>query len=244
MLGLQAYDIRSMFISAPGRSFIICDYSGIELVILAAMSGDAALKSQILGGDIHTYVANALYGEEIKAALGDYINEENKGDKKRPFKTIRDEFKRVSYGIIYGSTGWNLYRTCGNTFATYGMHITREECDRWVEAWAHELFPDTGKLLDRNAEQAITRRYTASVLGRRRQWPIDVRSSNRSMFAAMREGKNQPIQATSADITKLAMLRVQQHIDLGRARIVAYPRQGFNLLSKGKSRLNRMAPDP
>lgn len=218
-LGLGDYDIRSMFIPAPGCDFIICDYSGIELSILAAMSLDEQLTYQILKGDIHTYVSNSLAGELIERALGEPMSKKNA--KIGKYKAIRDKFKVVSYGIVYGSTGYNIYRTLYFDLLSLGIMITREMADKWVDQWQHELFPQTGKLLRKNAELAVTQYHTTSALGRRRYWTKDVRFDKWRMLAAMREGSNQPIQATCADMLKLAMIDLDTMIDKSRARIVA-----------------------
>jgi DNA polymerase I-like protein with 3'-5' exonuclease and polymerase domains/intein/homing endonuclease len=198
-----------------------CDFAGIELVILAALSGDQNLLDQILHGDIHTYVANSLYGDQIERALGSLITPENKGLKGQPWKATRDLFKPVSYGTIYGSTGWNLYRTVGLPMAALGMHLTQDECERWVQMWKHELFPGTGTLLDKNAADAVTKGYTESALGRRRHWDLRAIRAQKWMYtAAMREGMNAPIQSASADMTKLAMVNVHSRLQPRWARIV------------------------
>lgn len=219
-LGLGEYNIRSMFVPAPGCDFIICDYSSIELAILAAMSGDERLIYEILRGDVHAYVTNSLIENSLRATIGDIITPANK--KSNPTaKTIRDLFKRVSFGIVYGSTGYNLYRTLYFDLFALGIHITREEADMWVEKWKNELFPQTGALLQKNANFAITRYYTESALGRRRHWEQDIRFDKWRMLAAMREGSNQPIQATCADMLKLAMVDLDPKFDPSLARIVA-----------------------
>ena len=219
-LGLQDYDIRSMFIPAPGCDFIICDYSGIELSILAAMCGDKELTEQILRGDIHTFVSNSLAGNAIRSVLGELITEKNK--KSNPVaEAIRNMFKPVSYGIIYGSTGYNLYRTLYFDLLAVGIHITQDDTDRWVEMWKNELFPHTGALLEQNARYAVTRYYTESALGRRRHWDKSIRFDKWRMLAAMREGSNHPIQSTCADMLKQSMLDLDAVIDKSRGRIVA-----------------------
>lgn len=219
-IGLGDFGIREMLIPAPGRDLIISDYSGIELAILAAMSGDKRLTYEILQGDIHSFVANNLAGEKIKYAIGDLITPKNQKSDARA-KTIRDKFKPVSYGIIYGSTGYNLYRTLYFDLLSLGITITQADCDMWVERWKHELFPDTGALLQRNAEYAVTRFYTTSALGRRRRWTPEVRFDKWRMLAAMREGSNHPIQATCADMIKMSTVRVFEGLDASRARQAA-----------------------
>jgi len=219
-LGLGDYDIRSMFIPAQGCDFIICDYSGIELSILAAMSHDEQLTYQIIRGDIHSFVANQLCGDAIHRVLGDLITPANKKSN-HTAKAIRDLFKPVSYGIIYGSTGYNLYRTLYFELLGLGIPITQADADVWVERWKHELFPGTGQLLKKNSEYAVTRFYTESALGRKRYWPADIRFDKWRMLAAMREGSNQPIQATCADMLKTAMVHLDARLDKSRGRIVA-----------------------
>lgn len=219
ILGLGEHNIRGMFIPAPGRDFIISDYSGIELSILAAMSNDDELIHQILVGDIHSFVANKLAGAKIEAAIGSLLTPQNK-ESGSP-KIIRDAFKPVSYGIIYGSTGYNLYRTLYFKLGAVGVHISQKDCDEWVDRWKHELFPGTGTLLKTNSEMAITRFYTESALGRKRFWEPTIRFDKWQMFAAMREGSNHPIQASCADMMKQAMYDFDHTVDSKRGRIVA-----------------------
>ncbi len=218
-LGLTEYDIRSMFLPSPGRRFIISDYSGIELSILAAMSQDKELIHQIIDGDIHSFVATQLIGDKITAALGESLNKKNR--KVGAHKVVRDLFKKVSYGIIYGSTGYNLYRTLYFDLLSVGISINQDECDVWVERWKNDLFPGTGVVLSNNSKLAVTRYYTESALGRKRYWTEDVRYDKWKMFAAMREGSNQPIQGTCADMIKRSMVWFDQRVDQSQGRLVA-----------------------
>ena len=221
-LQLQDYDVRSLFIAAPDYTFIIADYSGIELAILAALSNDPTLIEQITNGDIHTFVAMSLFGDAIVQRLGEPMTSANA--KKGLYKVIRDQFKRVSYATCYGSTGYNIFRVCGPVFHTIHMPITKEIADTWVHRWKFELFPQTGAFFERMAKSATTQYETSSVYGRKRFWsPERVRSSTRAFHAAEREGMNQPIQSSSADMMKHAMVRIHRFITEHTipARIVA-----------------------
>lgn len=202
-LNLGDYDIRSMIEARPGHSLLVADFSSIELVILALMSKDKKLLDQVFG-DIHAYVANNLAHNDIIRLFGKPIDKQLRATNTSA-KTIRDAFKPVSFGIVYGSTGYNLYRTLYLTLQQEGITITRQDADRWVEEWKHSLFPDTGAFLNANSNKAVTQRYTESVLGRKRFWPESVRFDKKEFHAAMREGSNQPIQASSADLTKYAV---------------------------------------
>ena len=216
-LNLGYLNIRSMFIPRDGWAFIIADYSGIELSILAEFSKDTELEHQIIVGDIHSYVANSLCGDQIRAVIGDYITPENKKEDK--VKEIRDLFKPVSYGTVYGSTGFNLFKTLYFPLHTLGINVTQATCEEWVRRWKTELFPGTGKYLDQSAANAVTRMWTASRLGRRRYWGQEIRENKWLYLAAMREGSNHPIQATCADMLKLAMLYCYMEFDRSSARL-------------------------
>lgn len=218
-IGLGNYDVREMFVAGEGNVFIISDYAGIELVILAAYSGDSNLISAIHAGDVHSYVANSLYGSVIEDRFGSLITKENR--KKQPFDTIRDAFKPVSYGIVYGSTGWNIFRSCSGKLASVGIHMSRDDGDSWVYRWKSELFPETGKFLDSSARDAVTKYYTRSISGRRRNWSPDIRKAEKFTYAAMREGMNAPIQGSSADMTKLSMIYFNERADPDKMWLVA-----------------------
>lgn len=218
-LGLGDYIVRHVFIPAPRRKFIISDYSGIEMVIIAAMSCDNILIEQIKNGDIHSYVANNLFGTVIQERFGSLITKENK--KQEVFDRIRDAFKPVSYGIAYGSTGHGVYRGCASKLAKVDVHITFEEAESWVHRWKHELFPGTGKFFEYNSRSAVTKYYTESAIGRKRFWNKEFVHSNKWRYLAVqREGMNQPVQSTSADMTKLGQLLLYDHLDLSRGRLV------------------------
>lgn len=211
--------VRPVFIATPGWSFIIADYSGIELAVLAIMSGDQQLIDQVLKGDIHSYVANNLEGERIKKLTGSEIVPKNK--KLKPWEVFRDSFKKVNYSIAYGTSEFGMHKKQYMQLASVGMPITVKDTKRWLDTWKYELFPGVGALLNKNAEYAITRRYTESVLGRKRFWPENIRDNKWTAMAAMREGMNQPIQSSSADMTKQALRMVYERIDKREARIVA-----------------------
>ncbi len=202
-LGLQDHDIRSMFIPSPGRKFIICDFSGIEAVILAAWSQDENMLNQ-LHGDIHSYVATQLFGTEV--------SKQRANEKIEPDLTLRTVAKTLTYAIMYGTTAWNLYRSLSMALASVGIRMTQDDGDRYINAW-HALFPQAGKVLKENAHKAITQYYVTTALGRRRRWERKYLTTNGAWHAAEREGSNAPIQGGSADITKLSLLKSDHALD-------------------------------
>lgn len=211
--------VRPLFIASPGYSYIIADYSGIELAVLAVMSGDTRLIEQVLRGDVHSLVANTLEGERIEKITGSLITSKNK--KEGAWAVFRDSFKKVNYSIAYGTSEFGMHKKQYMQLASVGCPITVKDTKRWLDVWKHELFPNTGEFLNSNARHAITRGYTESVLGRRRFWNADARCNKSMAHSAMRQGMNAPIQSSSADITKMAMSLLHERLDRKHARLVA-----------------------
>ena len=208
LLGLS-YSLRKAIEASPGRKLIIADYSGIELVILAANSGDESLMSMILRGDVHTAVAQQVLGYTD-------ITVENK--KQPPHKLWREAAKTLSYGIAYGTTGRNLSETLNVMLAAVGYKIDAQQGDELIAKW-FALFPKTHAYLMSNAERAITQGYVTDAWGRRRQWDLTTLDKWKKL-AAMREGMNAPIQSTSATMTKRAIDLLWTRLDKRKARIV------------------------
>lgn len=200
-----------MFIAGKGYKFVTADFSGIELVILAALSGDENLLYQIQNGDIHSYVGSNLFEVQFNKEMA---------ENGEPYGTYRDVAKTTTYGIVYGIGGRSVYRKMSFPLASVGYHMKPEMGDQWIERW-YGLFPKTAALLKQNAEKAVTKLYTESVLGRRRHWTYDMLRERGKIFAAMREGKNAPIQSSSADLTKLSELILSETIDWKEAQLVA-----------------------
>jgi DNA polymerase-1 len=215
LLGLGKYSIRKAIQATKGRKLIISDFSGIELLILAVLSGDMALLNEIIRGDIHNFVAiNVL----------DYkgITSENK--KKEPHKYWRAAAKTLSYAIAYGTTGRNVSETLNIMLGSQGFKITAKQGDELIARW-YALFPSTAAYLESNGEQAVIKGYVCDVWGRRRHWDTEVfkrntRDAKWLRLAAMREGKNAPIQGTSATMTKVATRLLYESIDLRKARMI------------------------
>lgn len=216
LLGLGKYSIRKAIEAPPGRMLIIADYSGIELVILAVLSGDTKLMDQILNGDIHTYVVR-----EIFKILD--ITDENK--KTEPFKSWRQGAKRTSYSNAYGTTGVNLSEQLNIDLARIGIKYTPKQGDEIIDQW-FKLFPKTLAYLETNAQKAVKDLYVTDSWGRRRHWDkqiiwfSDPKERYWKQLAAQREGKNAPIQGTSATMTKLAIRLLWEHLDMKRGRII------------------------
>lgn len=215
-LGLKGHSIRQCFIASSGRNLILADFSGIELFILADMSRDEKLAHEITHGDIHSVVTKTTLGKFIPDALD--ITAENK--KKRPYSILRDGAKTESFGIAYGVTGASLSEQLTIKFASLNVKITKEQGDELIRLWKQVAFPDAGRWLDDTGNKAVTDGYVTDAWGRRRNWNKADFENKWRMFAAQREGKNAPIQMTSATMTKRAMVLTYDRLDKRRGRII------------------------
>jgi len=210
VLGLGEYSIRKALEAVAGRVFIIADYSGIELVILAANSNDKKLMNMIILGDIHTEVTINVLGYKE-------ITQENRDE--QPHKLWRDAAKTLSYGIAYGTTGRNIAETLNIMLASVGYKIDAAEGDKLIQKW-FSLFPDVYAYLRTNADKAVLKGYVTDAWGRRRNWDTSTFINKWKRLAAEREGQNAPIQGTSATMTKQAIFLMWNKLKRNKARII------------------------
>jgi len=182
-------EIRKAFV--PRRSqisnlkfeILSCDYSQIELRVMAALSGDASMIEAFRQGlDIHTATAAKVYGvTELEVT-----------------RTMRGTAKMVNFGIIYGISAFGLSQRLG---------IPRAEAASVIEAYFRE-YPAVREFMDRTVLEAREAGYVETLTGRRRFLP-DLASGNQNVRGnAERAAINTPIQGTAADMIKLAMIRV------------------------------------
>ncbi len=187
-------EIRRAFIAGePGWKLISADYSQIELRVMASISGDEAMIEAFKGGhDIHQATAAKVYG----VALDEVLPE------------MRRNAKMVNFGIIYGISAFGLSQRLG---------IPRSEAATIIESYFKQ-FPGIKRYLDDTVEIAKQRGYVETLAGRRR-YLRDINSSNATVRgSAERIAMNMPIQGTSADMIKLAMVRVDAALRRGGYR--------------------------
>jgi len=214
--------IRGCFVSQPNCSFLIADYSGIELVILADRSGDEVLGNIIVEraagrDDIHLYVVRqslaTLHPDAITATIAT----------KDTFsvKLLRKGAKRVSFAIAYGVTGVALSEQLTIDLAPLNVTVNRDQGNTILTGWKQKAFVKSGTWLDSFAYMALSKGYTTSALGRKRWYDLEFAAQQKwKRFAIGREGSNHGIQATSADMTKRAMLYTYRRLDRNKARII------------------------
>ncbi|MDR0479654.1 MAG: DNA polymerase I, partial [Burkholderiaceae bacterium] len=177
--------IREAFIAPPGCVILSCDYSQIELRIMAHISDDAALLAAFAHGqDVHRATASEVFG-----VAPDQVSPEQ-----------RRYAKVINFGLIYGMSSFGLARNLGIDNTAARNYIARY----------FERYPGVARYMDDIREQARQQGYVETVFGRRLYLP-DIRGGNGPRRAAAeRAAINAPMQGTAADLIKMAMVKVQQ----------------------------------
>jgi DNA polymerase-1 len=180
-------EVRQAFIAPPGSYLLAADYSQIDLRALAHLSQDKSLLTAFhRDEDIHTATAAQVFGVEPSAVTPD----------------MRRVAKTVNFGVIYGMSDYGLEQATG---------LSREEAAQFIAAY-FEKYPGVKQYLESTKEQARKEGYVQTLLGRRRSIP-EINSSNRQVReAAERMAINMPVQGTSADIIKVAMINLDREM--------------------------------
>lgn len=178
--------IRQAFIAGgAGRVILAADYSQIDLRVLAHISSDENLIDTFRQGiDIHTRTAAEIFGVPLEDVDED----------------LRRRAKAVNFGIIYGISDFGLARDTG---------VSRKEAARYIEGYLRS-YPRVQDYMHDVVVWGQKHGYVETAFGRRRYLP-DLNSRNKMKQSfARRMALNTPIQGTSADIIKLAMIKIGQ----------------------------------
>jgi DNA polymerase-1 len=188
--------IRGCFIAGPqSDGLMTADYSQIELRIMAHASQDEGLIAAFKAGeDLHTTVASAVF--DVAANNVD--------------AEMRRQIKAMSYGLAYGLSAFGLSQQ---------LNVSVDEARRLMDGY-FTRFGGVREYLQRVVDEARRKGFTETMLGRRRYLP-DLNSDNRQRREmAERMALNAPIQGTSADIVKVAMLAVSRELLAAELRSV------------------------
>ncbi|MBR4259559.1 MAG: DNA polymerase I [Kiritimatiellae bacterium] len=178
--------IRKAFVARDEKHVLVsADYSQIELRLMAAMSGDAAMLAAFRNGeDIHRDTASRVY--DVMPA---FVTPEQ-----------RSKCKMVNFGIIYGISAFGLSQR---------LKVPRKEAADLIETY-FKLYPKVKVYMESAIAKAREKGYAETVLGRRRTLR-DINSRNATARqAAERDAINTPIQGSAADLIKVAMVRVDR----------------------------------
>ncbi len=179
----EGKELRKIFVPRAGNVFIDADYSQIELRLLAHFSGCKELINAYEEGvDIHAVTASQVFGVELKNVTGE----------------MRRAAKAVNFGIIYGISDFGLSRDLNVSVATAKNYIEKY----------FENYSAVKEYMQSNVDFAKQHGYISTLAGRKRIIP-EIKSSN---FALRQFGEraamNMPLQGSSADIIKIAMVNV------------------------------------
>ena len=175
--------IRRAFVAPQGRVLVACDYSQIELRIMAHLSQDPGLvRAFESGADIHKATAAEVFGRRL---------EEVSGNERRAAKAI-------NFGLMYGMGAFGLARQ---------LDISRGEAQDYIALY-FSRYPGVRDFMERTRQQAREQGYVETVFGRRLYLPYIASRNQAQRAGAERAAINAPMQGTAADIIKRAMTAI------------------------------------
>ncbi len=180
--------IREFFIADSNHSFIVADYSQIELRVLAHLSKDKNMISMLKDRDtdIHSETAARIFNTDIGSVS----------------KDMRRKAKEVNFGLIYGMESFGLSKS---------LDISKKEATELIDSYFNQ-FPKIKGYLDSIVKNAEKSTFTETLYGRKR-FIRELASSNFQLKAmGKRIAMNAPIQGTASDIMKIAMIKIQDKI--------------------------------
>ncbi|HZF98446.1 MAG TPA: DNA polymerase I [Pseudoxanthomonas sp.] len=175
--------IRRAFVAPPGRKLVACDYSQIELRIMAHLSEDPGLVGAFASGvDVHRATAAEVFGRKF---------DEVSGGERRAAKAI-------NFGLMYGMSAFGLARQLG---------IGRGDAQDYIALY-FSRYPGVRDFMERTRQQAREQGFVETVFGRRLYLDFINRGTQGQRAGAERAAINAPMQGTAADIIKRAMAAV------------------------------------
>lgn len=183
----EGKELRKIFKASEGNMLVDADYSQIELRLLAHFSDCKKLKEAYNARkDIHTHTAAEVFGVPELAVT----------------REMRREAKAVNFGIIYGISPFGLAKD---------LSISTKKAKEYIDKY-FETYDEVKNYMTKNVDNAKRDGYVKTVCGRRRV--IDeLKSSNFNLRAfGERAAMNMPLQGSSADIIKIAMINVYNRL--------------------------------
>lgn len=193
----EGRELRKLFMPSEGNVLIDADYSQIELRLLAHFSGCKELvEAYCEGKDIHATTAAQVFGLPLNEVTSDQ----------------RREAKAVNFGIIYGMSAFGLAND---------LNITAKQAQQYINKY-FSTYSDVKEYMNKNVEDATKNGYVTTLFGRRRVIN-EIRSSNYNIRSfGERAAMNMPLQGSSSDIIKVAMINVSKKLKEGgyKAKLV------------------------
>ncbi len=181
----EGRELRKLFVAREGNVFLDADYSQIELRLLAHFSGCKELIEAYGSGiDIHSVTASQVFGVGIDEVTS----------------KMRRAAKAVNFGIIYGISEYGLSKNLNISTATAREYISKY----------FETYSAVKDFMNKNVEFAREHGYVSTITGRKRVIP-EIKSTNYAIRQfGERAAMNMPLQGSSADIIKIAMINVDK----------------------------------
>ncbi len=188
-------EMRKFFIAKDGYVLVDADYSQIELRVLAHLADDSAMCEAFNNHeDIHSITASQVFGNGM---LPQFVTSE-----------MRSRAKAVNFGIVYGISAFSLAED---------INVTVKQADKYIKDYlAH--YSGIDKYMKDTIRCAAENGYAQTLFGRRRYLPeLNADNRNVRMFGE-RVARNMPVQGTSADIIKIAMIKVFRRLKAEKLR--------------------------
>ncbi len=186
----EGKQIRKAFVPSEADGYIFsCDYSQVELRVLAHVSGDEHMQEAFKTGyDIHSHTAMKIFHLDSP-------------DEVTPL--MRRHAKAVNFGIVYGISDYGLSKNLG---------ISRKRAKEFIDNY-FDQYPQIKDYMDKAVKEAREKGYAETIMHRRRYLPdIHAKNFNVRSFAE-RTAINSPIQGSAADIIKIAMINMQKKLE-------------------------------
>ena len=205
--------IRGAFVPRrAGLLLLSCDYSQVELRILAHMAGDEPFAESFRRGeDVHAATAAGMFGKTPGAVTPDE----------------RRAAKAVNFGIVYGMTAFGLSREL-----KCPPGVAQDYLDRFFNR-----HPAVRVFMDSTLAGARARGWVSTLLGRRRRVPEIASALKLRREEAEREALNHPVQGTAADFLKLAMIAVNDVVPEAKLRLTIHDELLFEVPERDARRL-------
>lgn len=193
--------LRAAFIAEAGHKLVVADWSQMELRVLAQYSKDPLLLEAYTAEretDLHTLTAARMFGKA-------------EADVTKPERSIA---KMINFGIAYGITPRGLF----NRLKPQGVDVTEAQCEQFIADY-FKTYPGVRKFLKQVEIRVRERGYVCNWFGRRRR-------VTGQTWREVRQAQNFIIQATAADLAKMAMVRLHSALPEG-ARLIAMVHDEF-----------------
>jgi len=187
--------IREAFVAPPGHAIVSCDYSQIELRIMAHLSGDEALLRAFAQGlDVHRATASEVFGVPVEQVSSEQ----------------RRYAKVINFGLIYGMGAFGLASNLG-----IEQKAAKDYIDRYFQRFA-----GVKRYMDETRAAAKAQGYVETLFGRRIVLPEINSGNGPRRSGAERQAINAPMQGTAADLIKLAMIAVDTALAGRRTKMI------------------------